>query len=125
MTQDDTEPDRLPPTDDQLETMLTPDEYHALRSRERDHLMAAAIHAAKHGAIPSTRGLTESVGRLTGHTPSPETTQAALDGLADAGLVERRDGEPTPNARGVAVTSEGERVLAYGAARLDAAATVE
>jgi len=104
---------------------LTPDEYHALRSRERDHLMAAAIHAAKHGAIPSTRGLTESVGRLTGHTPSPETTQAALDGLADAGLVERRNGEPTPNARGVAVTSDGERVLAYGAARLDAAATVE
>jgi predicted transcriptional regulator len=104
---------------------LDVDEYHALRSRERDHLMAAAIHAAQHDTIPSTRGLTETVGRLTGSMPSYETTQAALDGLADAGLVERRDGEPTTQARGVAVTATGRRVLAYGAARLDAAATAD
>lgn len=104
---------------------LTPDEYHALRSRERDHLMAAAIHAAKHDTIPSTRGLSSTVDKLTGGTVSYDTTQAAVDGLSERGLVERRDGEPTPNARGVAVTSDGQRVLAYGAARLDAAATVE
>jgi len=104
---------------------LTADEYHALRSRERDHLMAAAVYHAKHDAIPTTRGLTETVGRLTGSMPSNETTQAALEELADAELVERVTGEPTPNAKGVRVTTEGKRVLAYGAARLDAAATID
>jgi len=104
---------------------LTTDEYHQLRPRERDYLMAAAIYRAKHDRIPTREEASETVARLTGRGDAPNTSSAALEGLLAQGLIERVTGEPTPNAKGVRVTAEGERVLAYGAARLDAAATVE
>jgi hypothetical protein len=107
------------------ELALEADEYHALRSRERDHLMAAALFTGKHGRIPTRAETNDTVGRLTGDGPAPMTTAAALEGLLAQGLIERVDGEPSPNAKGVDVTAKGRRVLAYGAARLDAAATVE
>jgi len=106
-------------------TALEADEYHALRPRERDHLMAAALFAAKHDRIPTRNETNETVGRLTGDGPAPNTTAAALEGLRILDLIERVSGEPTTTAKGVRVTADGKRVLAYGAARLDAAATVE
>jgi hypothetical protein len=105
--------------------VLESDEYHTLRARERDHLMAAALYAAKHNAIPTRAETNATVGRLTGDAPAPNTTAAALEGLLVQDLIERVAGEPTTNAKGVDVTAKGRRVLAYGAARLDAAATVE
>ena len=107
------------------ELALEADEYHALRPRERDHLMAAAIFTGKHDRIPTRNETNDMVGRLTGDGPAPNTTAAALEGLQILELIERVDGEPTTNAKGVRVTADGKRVLAYGAARLDAASTVE
>lgn len=106
-------------------TKLEADKYHALRPRERDHLMAAAILTGKHDRIPTRTETNDMVGRLTGDGPAPNTTAAALEGLLILDLIERVEGEPTTNAKGVRVTTDGKSVLGYGAARLDAAATVE
>ena len=64
-------------------------------------------------------------GELAGTSPGRNTTSRALARLVGAGYIERVDGEPMGQARGVRVTDAGQRVLARGAARLDAAATVE
>ena len=105
-------------------TDLEADPYHALAGRDRDHLLAAALYAADHDEIPPTSSCNETVGRLTGSAPSTTTTETSLGELADAGLIERVDGEPNGRARGVRVTEAGYRVLARGAARLDAVASV-
>jgi len=104
---------------------LEADPYHTLAGRDRDHLLAAAIYTGKHGEIPPASSVNEAVGRLTGSTPSTTTTDTALATLADAGLIERVQGEPHGAANGVRVTDAGRRALDRGAARLDAAATVE
>jgi len=103
---------------------LEADAYHTLRGRDRDHLLAAALYAKKRDALPSGLAVGKTVGRLTGSEPSPQTTQSALDALAEAGCIERVDGEPDARSIGVRVTEQGERTLARGATRLDAAATV-
>jgi DNA-binding PadR family transcriptional regulator len=103
--------------------MPEPDPYHELSARERDHLLAAAWYAAKNDTLPSGRDVTRTVGAITGDTPSINGSSAqTLRDLADTGLVERID---KGSARLVRVTDEGYRALARGAARLDAAATVE
>ena len=100
-----------------------PDPYHDLKALHRDHLLAAAWYAAEHDSLPSGREVTDAVETLTGHRPSlNKTTPKALDALEEAGLVARID---KGAARLVRVTGEGHRVLERGAARLDAAATVE
>lgn len=104
---------------------LEADPYHQLRGVQRDHLLAAALVTADAGHIPTKAGTREAAGRLTGDTPAPDTTARAVDALEERQLVERVNGDPTPNARGVRVTDKGYRVLARGAARLDAAATME
>lgn len=103
--------------------MTDPDPYHDLKALHRDHLLAAAWYAAAHDTLPSGRDVTDAVETLTGHRPSlNKTTPQALRELADAGLVERID---KGAARLVRVTDAGHRTLSRGAARLDAAATVE
>lgn len=104
---------------------LEADPYHELRGVDRDHLLAAALLRAHGDDLPPASTVTETVDRLTGSEPARVTTRKSLGRLSDAGLVERVDGEPDDRARGVRVTETGERVLARGAARLDAAATVE
>jgi len=104
---------------------LEADPYHTLPGRDRDHLLAAALYASKHDRIAPASAVNETVGRLTGSAPSTTTTDTALAALADADLIDRVDGEPNGRSRGVRVTDAGHRTLARGAARLDAAATVE
>jgi DNA-binding MarR family transcriptional regulator len=100
-----------------------PDPYHELSARERDHLLAAAWYAAENDTLPSGRDVTRTVETIADTTVSiNKTTPKALRALADAGLVERI---PDGGAKRVRVTDEGYRALARGAARLDAAATVE
>ena len=98
--------------------------YHTLSGRDRDHLLAAAILNTG-WKLPAGADVTEAVGCLTGDEPSKTGSAAAFERLEDAGLIERIDGEPDGKSRGVRVTDDGKRVLARGAARLDAAATVE
>jgi predicted MarR family transcription regulator len=102
--------------------VTNPDPYHELSARERNHLLAAAWYAADHDAPPSMVEVTDAVETLTGHRPDKNTTSNSLAALADAGLIKRID---KGAARLVRVTGEGHRVLERGAARLDAAATVE
>ena len=102
--------------------MTNPDPYHELSARERNHLLAAAWYAADHDAPPSMVEVTDAVETLTGHRPDKNTTSNSLAALADAGLIKRID---KGAARLVRVTGDGHRTLARGAARLDAAATVE
>ena len=104
---------------------LEADPFHTLRGIDRDHLLAAALLAARRDELPATGTVSKTVGRLTGDEPTRVTTRKSVGRLADAGLIERVDGNPVPQARGVRVTDEGRRVLGRGAARLDAAATVE
>ena len=105
--------------------MTDPDPYHTLPATDRDHLLAAAWYAADHDTLPAGSTVGDAVGRLTGDTPTRHTTARSLTRLVDAGLVERVPGEPSGAAKGVRVTAEGFRALGRGAARLDAAATVE
>ena len=103
--------------------MTDPDPYHGLKALHRDHLLAAAWYAAENDSLPSGREVTDAVETLTGHRPSlNKTTPKARDALEEAGLVTRID---KGAARLVRVTGEGHRVLERGAARLDAAATVD
>ena len=104
---------------------LEADPFHTLRGIDRDHLLAAALLAARRDELPATGTVSKTVGRLTGDEPTRVTTRKSVGRLADAGLIERVDGDPVPQARGVRLTDDGKRVLARGAARLDAAATVE
>ena len=104
---------------------LEVDVYHTLSGTDRDHLLASTMLNAKRDTVPPAATVTDTVGRLTGDSPTANTTRASLGRLSDAGLVERVDGEPNDRSRGVRVTDDGKRVLARGAARLDAAATVE
>ena len=105
--------------------MTDADPYHDLDATARDHLLAAAWYAADHDTLPSGATVGDTVGELAGTAPGRNTTSRALARLVDAGYIERVDGEPMGQARGVRVTDAGQRVLARGAARLDAAATVE
>ena len=104
---------------------LEVDVYHTLSGTDRDHLLASAMLNAKRDTVPPAATVTDTVGRLTGNSPTANTTRASLERLSDAGLVKRVDGEPNDRSRGVRVTDDGKRVLARGAARLDAVATVE
>lgn len=104
---------------------LDADVYHTLSGTDRDHLLAAAMLNAERDTIPPAAAVTTTVGRFTGDTPTSNTTRSSLDRLESAGLIERVDGEPNNRSRGVCITDEGKRVLERGAARLDAAATVE
>ena len=104
---------------------LEVDVYHTLSGTDRDHLLASAMLNAKRDTVPPAATVTDTVGRLTGNSPTANTTRASLERLSDAGLVERVDGVPNDRSRGVRVTDDGKRVLARGAARLDAAATAE
>ena len=104
---------------------LESDPYHELSQTDRDHLLAVAIADAKRGDAPKAQTITDTVNRLTGSEPHRGTTGRALDRLSDAGLVESVDEIPDGRARAVRVTDAGRRVLGSGAARLDAAATVE
>ena len=104
---------------------LEVDVYHTLSGTDRDHLLASAMLNAKRDTVPPAATVTDTVGRLTGDSPTGNTTRASLKRLSDAGLVERVDGEPNNRSRGGRVTDDGRRVLGRGAARLDAAATVE
>ena len=99
-----------------------PDPYHDLKALHRDHLFAAAWYAAEHDSLPNGRQVSDAVETLTGHRPDKNTTSEATRALADASLVERIDATPSTLVR---VTDAGHRVLERGAARLDAAATVE
>ena len=104
---------------------LEADPFHTLRGIDRDHLLAAALLAGQRDELPATGTVSKTVGRLTGDEPTRVTTRKSVGRLADAGLIERVDGNPVPQARGVRVTDDGRRVLGRGATRLDAAATVE
>ena len=99
---------------------LEADPYHELSQTDRDHLLAVALADA-----PKAQTITDTVDRLTGSEPHRGTTGRALDRLSDAGLVESVDEIPDGRARAVRVTDAGRRVLGRGAARLNAAATVE
>ena len=104
---------------------LEADPYHELSQTDRDHLLAVALAEAKRAEAPKAQTVTDTVDRLTGSEPHRGTTGRALDRLSDAGLVESVDEIPDGRARAVRVTDDGRRVLERGAARLDAAATVE
>jgi DNA-binding PadR family transcriptional regulator len=104
---------------------LEADPYHTLGLHDRDHLLAAALLNAKRDTLPAGTTVGETVGRLTGSSPNPNTTNDALGRLEAAGFIERDPDEPAGRSKGVRVTDDGHRALERGAARLDAAATVE
>lgn len=104
---------------------LEADPFHTLRGVDRDHLLAAALLNRKRDEIPAAATVRDTVGRLSGeNSPVKNTTASSLDRLESAGYIKRVEGEPIGTARGVRVTDEGYRVLARGAARLDAVASV-
>ena len=102
---------------------LDVDDYHTLRGIDRDHLLAAAVAVHKRETLPPGAGVTDTVGRMTGNMPTRSTSRAALERLAEAGLIERVPGVPDDRARGVRVTPAGYDALFAGARRLEAAAT--
>ena len=103
---------------------LEPDAYHELTLFGRDHLLAAALLNRRSENVPAASTVTDTVGRITGDdSPTDNTTRAALHRLEEGGLIERVDGQPVGNARGVRVTEQGYRVLTRAAARLGAVAS--